>query len=298
MSMPINLGTRGSKLAIAQAEIVAKRLRAIDPSLAVNIVKISTTGDKDQRTSLSQIGGKGVFIRELEQALIDGTIDLAVHSFKDITSSLPSGLEMCAFFSPESVCDVMICRDDISLDRLPPNARIGTGSMRRRALLSRIRPDFKFSDIRGNIDTRISKLETGFCDAIVLSEAGLIRLGLQEKISWRFDPSHFYPAPGQGVIALEIRQADNKVRDLCLKAGNDSQRVISLAELSALTNLGFDCRTPFGVFTIAIGDKLTMKGFYIDPLTENFIEKSVSGPISLPVELGEKLSNMLLGRGI
>ncbi len=298
MFMSINLGTRGSKLAVAQAEIVAKRLRAIDPSLVINIKKITTTGDKDQRTSLSQIGGKGVFIRELEQALLDGKIDLAVHSFKDITSNITSGLEMCAFFSPESVCDVMVSRDNLSLDRLPPNARIGTGSMRRRALLSRIRPDFKFLDIRGNIDTRLSKLEMGFFDAIILSEAGLIRLGFQEKISWRFDPSHFYPAPGQGVIALEIRQSDNKVRDLCLKAGNENQRVISLAELSALTNLGFDCRTPFGVFTSATGGNLTMKGFYIDPLTDDFIEKSVSGPISLPVELGEKLSNMLLGRGI
>jgi hydroxymethylbilane synthase len=183
------------------------------------------------------------------------------------------------------------------LDKLPPNAVIGTGSMRRRALLSRLRPDIKFSDIRGNIDTRLSKLDKGFYDAIVLSEAGLIRLGLQQKISWRFDPSVFYPAPGQGVIALETRKSDSRVRDLCLKAGDDLQRIISLAELSALTSLGFDCRTPFGVFTNISGETLKMNGFYVDPLTDHFIEKSVSGSIFSPVELGKILSNNLLGRG-
>ena len=295
--MSMILGTRGSKLALAQADIAAMRLRAVDSSLNVKIVKITTSGDKDQRTSLSQIGGKGVFIKELEQALIDGTVDLAVHSFKDITSDIPSGLEMCAFFKPESVCDVLISRDNLSLGKLPQNAVIGTGSMRRRALLSRLRPDLKFSDIRGNIDTRLSKLDKGLYDAIVLSEAGLIRLGLEEKISCRFDPSIFYPAPGQGVIALETRKSDKRVRDLCLKAGDDLQRIISLAELSALTSLGFDCRTPFGVYSNISGDLLNMRGFYVNPLTNNFIEKSVSGPISSSVELGEKMGNKFLGRG-
>lgn len=133
MFMSIKLGTRGSKLALAQADIAAKRLRAADSSLNIEIVKIATSGDKDQRTSLSQIGGKGVFIKELEQALLDGVIDLAVHSFKDITSDIPSDLEMCAFFTPESVCDVLVSRDNLPLDKLPMNAVIGTGSMRRRA---------------------------------------------------------------------------------------------------------------------------------------------------------------------
>lgn len=297
MFMSIKLGTRGSKLALAQADIAAKRLRAADSSLNIEIVKIATSGDKDQRTSLSQIGGKGVFIKELEQALLDGVIDIAVHSFKDITSDIPSDLEMCAFFTPESVCDVLVSRDNLPLDKLPMNAVIGTGSMRRRALLSRLRPDFQFSDIRGNIDTRLSKLKKGLYDGIVLSEAGLIRLGLQDKISWRFDPSTFYPAPGQGVIALETRKSDNRVRDLCLKAGDGLQRIISLAELSALTSLGFDCRTPFGMFTNISGDMLEMKGFYVDPLTDQFVEKSVSGPMSASVDLGKELSNKLLGRG-
>ncbi len=297
MLMSIKLGTRGSKLALAQADIAAKRLKAADSSLNIEIIKIATSGDKDQRTSLSHIGGKGVFIKELEQALLDGAIDLAVHSFKDITSYIPSDLEMCAFFAPESVCDVLISRNNLSLDKLPINAVIGTGSIRRRTLLSRLRSDFHFSDIRGNIDTRLSKLENGLYDAIVLSEAGLIRLGLQEKISWRFDPSVFFPAPGQGVIAIETRKSDNKVRDLCLKAGDDLQRIVSLAELSALTSLGFDCRTPFGMFSKISGDMLEMKGFYVNPLTNQFVEKCVSGPISAPVDLGYKLSNQLLGRG-
>ena len=217
MFMSIKLGTRGSKLALAQADIAAKRLRAADSSLNIDIVKIATSGDKDQRTSLSQIGGKGVFIKELEQALLDGVIDIAVHSFKDITSDIPSDLEMCAFFTPESVCDVLVSRDNLPLDKLPMNAVIGTGSMRRRALLSRLRPDFQFSDIRGNIDTRLSKLKKGFYDGIVLSEAGLIRLGLQDKSHGVSIPQLSILLPAR-VIALETRKSDNRVRDLCLKA--------------------------------------------------------------------------------
>ncbi|HEX2955363.1 MAG TPA: hydroxymethylbilane synthase [Chitinispirillaceae bacterium] len=297
MQKSIILGTRGSKLALAQADIAAERIRIVDPSLSIIIKKITTAGDRDLRTSLSKIGGKGVFIRELEQALLNNTIDVAVHSFKDITSSVPSGLEMCSFFSPESVCDVLISRENLAYDKLPHGARIGTGSMRRRVLLSRMRPDFQFLDIRGNIDTRLSKLNNGSLDAIVLSEAGLIRLGLQDKISWRFDPAIFYPAPGQGIITLEIRQSDTTIKNICLSAGDDDQRLISLAELSALTCLGFDCRTPFGVYTRASGNNLNMQGFYVNPFTGNFIEKSVSGPNTSYEELGKKLADILLERG-
>jgi hydroxymethylbilane synthase len=282
---------------MAQTNIAAERLKQIDPSLDVEIQTISTTGDRDQRVSLSEIGGKGVFIRELEGALQRGEIDIAVHSFKDITSQVQIGLELCGFFHPESVCDVLVSRNNLPLLQLPAGATIGTGSLRRRALLIRLRPDLQFVDIRGNIDTRISKLDQGLYDGIVLSEAGLIRLGLETRIAQRFDPLTFFPAPGQGVIAFEIRTPDERIRQLCKKAGDDRQQIITLAELSLLDRLGFDCRTPLGVYTQMAGDILSMDGFFVNPLTGKYVEQHISGLVSNPQELGFNMSYKLLEGG-
>jgi hydroxymethylbilane synthase len=216
-----------------------------------------------------------------------------VHSFKDITAHLLSGLELAAFFTPESVCDVLVSRSNAPLADLPLNALIGTGSMRRIALLSRLRPDLRFAGIRGNIDTRLVKLDRGECDAIVLSEAGLIRLGLQGRIAQRFDPRSFFPAPGQGVIALEVRQED-RVRFEA--AGDATQRTISFAELSLLQCLGFDCRTPMGVHTQLSNDILHMSGFYINPGSNATIECNASGPAYDPAALGRTMGGLLLER--
>lgn len=293
MQSRVVIGTRGSKLALAQARIAAARLTRADPTLRVEMRVITTAGDRDRRARLADIGGKGVFIRELEQALYDKTIDIAVHSFKDITAHLLSGLELAAFFAPESVCDVLISRSNTPLDGLPRNALIGTGSMRRIALLSRLRPDLRCTGIRGNIDTRLAKLDRGECDGIVLSEAGLIRLGLQNRIAQRFDPRFFFPAPGQGVIALEVRQVDQGRYGA---AGDTDQRVISLAEFSLLQCLGFDCRTPMGVHTQLSNEVLRMSGFYIHPGSNVFIERSASGPAHDPAALGRTMGVLLLER--
>jgi hydroxymethylbilane synthase len=293
MQSRVVIGTRGSKLALAQARIAAARLTRADPTLDIEMRVITTAGDRDRRARLADIGGKGVFIRELELALYDKTIDIAVHSFKDITAHLLSGLELAAFFAPESVCDVLVSRSNEPLARLPSNALIGTGSMRRIALLSRLRPDLRFAGIRGNIDTRLAKLDRGECDAIVLSEAGLIRLGLQSRITQRFDPRTFFPAPGQGVIALELRQED---RGRFEAAGDTAQRAISLAELSLLQCLGFDCRTPMGVHTYLSNNILTMSGFYITPGSNAYIERGASGPAHDPASLGRTMGDLLLER--
>jgi hydroxymethylbilane synthase len=293
MQSRIVIGTRGSKLALAQARIAAARLTRVFPSLCVEQRVITTTGDQNRQARLSDIGGKGVFIRELEQALLDKTIDIAVHSFKDITAHLHPGLELAAFFTPESVCDVLVSRSNTPLAGLPQNALIGTGSMRRVALLSRLRPDLRFAPIRGNIDTRLVKLDRGECDGIVLSEAGLIRLGLHDRIAERFDPRTFFPAPGQGVIALELRQEDKGRYEA---AGDALQRVISLAEFSLLEHLGFDCRTPMGVHTQLSNDILHMSGFYIHPGSNAFIGRNASGPVHDPAALGRTMSDLLLER--
>jgi hydroxymethylbilane synthase len=288
------LGTRGSKLALAQADIVIGRLKRIDPSLDIEIKRITTAGDKDQKTSLKDIGGKGVFIREIEQALLDGQIDIAVHSFKDITVKTAEGLNLSGFLKPESVCDVLISRSKIPFQKIPSGSKIGTGSMRRRALLKRMRADLEYVEIRGNIDTRLAKIEHGLYAGIVLSEAGLIRLDLTDKISERFDPEQFIPAPGQGVITVQTRNKDTSLSHLCRNACDEEQFIVSSAEFAALECLGFDCRMPFGMLSRLIGEQIVMKAFYEVPQNGKFIEETVIGTKGDSVATGKLLATRLL----
>jgi hydroxymethylbilane synthase len=296
MQSKILLGTRGSKLALAQADIVTGKLNNLDPSLLIEIVVIATEGDKDQKASLKDIGGKGVFIREIEQALLTRQIDIAVHSFKDITVQTAAGLHLSGFFKPESVCDVLISRSKIPFKEIAPGSKIGTGSMRRRALLRRMRSDLEYVDIRGNIDTRLSKVEQGLYAGILLSEAGLIRLGLTDRISERFDPEFFLPAPGQGVIAIQTRVEDTQLSHLCRNAGDEEQFVISSAEFAALECLGFDCRMPFGMLSRLKGDQITMNAFYEVPEKNIFIKETAAGSRTDPASIGRSLAARLLER--
>ncbi len=292
----IRIGTRGSRLARAQTDIVIARLKIAEPSLHIETVVITTTGDKDQKTSLKDIGGKGVFIREIEHALLDNIIDLAVHSFKDITCQTADGLRLAGFLKPESVCDVLISRDTIPFKDIPSGSTIGTGSMRRRVLLKRMRDDLEYVDVRGNIDTRIARLDEGVYDGIVLSEAGLIRLGLQGRISERFNPECFIPAPGQGVIAVETRADDEFLFRLCQEGFDKEQFLVSGAEFMVLEKIGFDCRMPFGMLSRIDKGILTMKAFYENPQNSRYVEETVNGSSSLPLETGMLLVEKLLGR--
>jgi hydroxymethylbilane synthase len=264
------------------------------PEAAIEIHVVVTSGDRDQKSHLTDIGGKGIFIRELEEALLDGTVDIAVHSFKDVTSHLAPSLTLATFLKPESVCDVMVTRGELPFEKLPEGAVIGTGSMRRKALLLRLRPDLCIVPIRGNIDTRIARVDRGDYDGIMLSEAGLIRLGLDKKVSVRFDPSMFYPAPGQGVVTVEIRNQDRDLAEICTGIGDAQQMSISRAELTLLETVGFDCRTPLGVYTSIENSILTMRGFFIDPVEGRFRERQCAGPLSDPGEVGKKMAALLL----
>lgn len=293
----IIIGTRGSKLALAQAEIVASRLQQELPTAQIEKRIIVTSGDRDRTSTLAVIGGKGVFIRELEQALIDGTIDLAVHSFKDVTTQLAQSLLLDTFLMPESVADVMVTRGNIPLTLLPQGALIGTGSMRRKILLQRMRPDLQIRPIRGNVDTRIAKVDKREYDGVLLSEAGLIRLGLEKRVAEWFDPETFYPAPGQGVITIETRRDDDAIRKICSIIGDQQQQVISRAELALLGTIGFDCRTPLGVYSRIAGEKLRMKGFHVDDATGAFRECQAEGPIGEGVAVGKQLALQLLQGG-
>jgi hydroxymethylbilane synthase len=290
----LTIGTRGSKLALAQAEIARQRiLRAVN-DVTVDCKVIATSGDRDQHSTLSDIGGKGVFIRELEQALLNKTIDIAIHSFKDVTAKLADGLRLSAFFRPESICDALALKKGLIFETLPRGGRIGTGSMRRKVLLGRIRPDLVITDIRGNIDTRLRKLDEGQFEGIMLSEAGLIRLRLEDRISHRLDPKTFYPAPGQGVITLETRADDDVSHTLCMQTGDEDQRCKSEAEFALLRAVGFDCRAPLGVFTILDGNTVTMKGFIVKSAGGEFIERTVTGPATDPLQAGTDLGRAFL----
>jgi len=246
MTSTIRIGTRKSPLAMAQATLVTQRITACHPNITVEIVGIETKGDLNQVDSLSQIGGKGIFIRELENALINNVIDIAVHSLKDVTTNIYSELGLYGFLKAESVSDSLISHAGYTLDTLPKGAVIGTGSMRRKALLRMMRPDIRTQDIRGNIATRINKLNEGL-DALLLSNVSLMRLNLTHLPHHILPPHQFIPAPGQGVITLEARNADTEAIRICRQLSHPVQFVISSAQLAFLKTVGFDCQTPLGM---------------------------------------------------
>lgn len=252
----IRLGTRGSKLALAQADLVKFQLEKKHPGLLFEIVVIQTKGDIDLISPLYEIGGKGVFIKELEVALTQGYVDIAVHSLKDMTAALPNHLKLSAFLKAESTVDVLVLGSrHKKWEDLPIGATLATGSSRRVALLKILRPDIQTVGVRGNVLTRIAKLDDGQFDGLVLSEAGLIRLDLQDRVSHRFSPYDFCPAPGQGVIVLESRKNDAYIQYLCGSINDKEQELRSTAELVFLEKVGFDCRAPLGIHIIPGRDK-------------------------------------------
>ncbi len=245
MPQHLTLGTRGSKLALAQSHGVADALRLAHPDLDITIQVIGTRGDATQAANvpLSSFGEKGIFAKELEMALLAGEIDLAVHSMKDLEHTLPTGLVIAAVPAREDPRDALI---GSTLDALPKGARVGTGSVRRRALLLSRRPDLMLVEIRGNIDSRLRKWREGQYDAICLAVAGLNRLGLQDNIAEILNPDWFTPDPGQGALALQIRDGDQRLRDLTIGLNHGPTWYAVLAERAFLRYVGGSCKTPVG----------------------------------------------------
>jgi len=273
--MQIRLGTRGSQLALAQAEIVKHKLMMADASLQIDICPIMTQGDKDLKSPLYAIGGKGVFIKELEMALMDNAIDIAVHSLKDMTTTLASGTQLTGFLAAESVWDVLILKQPHqSLQDLPQGAILATGSLRRKALLKKLRPDINTVEIRGNVLTRLDKLRTENFQGLLLSEAGLIRLHQTAIISQRLDPTVFCPAPGQGVIALQTHSDKPEINDICLLINDELQRLKSMTELAFLEKVGLDCRAPLGAYAVVEDSTISLHAFIADKSMEHFFERS------------------------
>ena len=293
--MKIVVGTRGSKLAVTQTNWVIDKLKEKHPSIEFEVKIIKTKGDLIQNVSLDKIGDKGLFVKEIEQQLIDGEIDMAVHSMKDMPSSLPEGLKFASVPKREDPRDVLILKDGYnSLEDLPQGATIGTGSKRRKYQLLNHRPDLNIVSIRGNVDTRIRKIKDENLDGIVLAASGILRVGLQEKISCYLSTDIVVPAPAQGALAIEIRKDNAEVEKVINSLKDEMTEIQVAAERGFLDGVNGSCHIPMGAYCQIEGDKLNLTGLFGDEEGNALIIKSMQGNIESPRELGYELAKLIL----
>ncbi len=294
----ITIGTRGSRLALMQANLVAQALKSQNPKLNISIKIIVTKGDKDHSPIPLDSVGKAWFTKEIEDALMQGEIDLAIHSLKDLPPEPPEDLRTTVVLERDDPRDVLVSKVASSLASLPINAVVGTDSIRRKAQLLYHRPDLRVKSIRGNVDSRLEKLETEDYDAIVLAAAGLTRLGLTQHITQYFTPGEFVPASGQAVLAAEIRQDDVEIWEL-LSGIQDSDTVLACqAEQVFARIIGGGCKLPVGCYAQIQGDKVTVYGMVGSMDAKHTVMKSVQGSKSDGVKITTKLAKELLGESV
>jgi len=293
----IRLATRESALALWQTEHVAARLRAAHPGLDVELVPMTTRGDQVLDQPLAEIGGKGLFLKELEVAMLEGRADAAVHSLKDVPMELEAPFALAAVLERADPFDAFVSNDHVALEELPFGARVGTSSLRRQALLRAHRPDLVIGDLRGNVNTRLAKLDAGDFDAIVLACAGLERLGLGARIRERLQAPRFIPAAAQGAVAVECRAGDEATQALFAPLDDAATRTCTRAERAMTRILGGSCRVPIAAFATLKGDRLSLEGLVGDAKTGQTVRGYASGPASEPEKLGEQVADMLVARG-
>jgi hydroxymethylbilane synthase len=294
----LRVGTRGSPLARWQALWIADRLREAHPGLLVTLVEIKTQGDRDRNTPLAQLGGLGLFTKEIQRALCDGTVDLAVHSLKDLPTRGPDGLTLGAVPAREELADALIAPEARTLDALPDGATVGTGSLRRRAQLLYLRPGLKVVGLRGNVETRLNQALEGRLDAVVLAEAGLRRLGLERHVTERLGPPRFLPAVGQGALGIECRADDVETLLLLAPLDHAPTRRAVLAERAALADLEGGCMIPLGAWGRDAEDRsLTLDVAVFDPDGRERAFASQTGPRSDPESLGRLVAEELRAQG-
>jgi hydroxymethylbilane synthase len=304
-SHPVIIGTRGSALALAQTRWVAARLQALHPGLTVDLRIIHTRGDRIRDVALSRVGGKGLFTKELEGALLAGEIDLAVHSLKDLPTELPPGLTLAAVPERADPHDVLVLpaasagtpgSPASALSNLPAGARVGSSSLRRQAQLRRARPDLQWLDLRGNLDTRLRKLDAGECEALVLAAAGLIRLGWSERIAELLPFEICLPAAGQGALGLECRSDDAALQELLRPLNHPDTWACVAAERAFLAALGGGCQVPLGVVGTVAGSQLHLQGL-VARLDGQWVRNEVVGEKERAEEWGTRLAARLLQEG-
>ncbi|SEO36274.1 hydroxymethylbilane synthase [Luteibacter sp. UNC138MFCol5.1] len=297
MTAPLRIATRKSALALWQAEHVASQLRQAHPGLVVELVPLSTRGDEILDRSLATIGGKGLFLKELEIAMQDGRADIAVHALKDVPAELEPGFVLSAILPRADAADAFISNAHASIADLPNGARVGTSSLRRQALLRALRPDLQLLDLRGNINTRIAKLDEGHYDAIILACAGVDRLGMSHRITQRLASPEWLPAPGQGAIAVESRAQDARVAEL-LAVINDEETLVAVnAERAMNARLGGSCAVAIGAWCVVAEHGLTLHGMVGNAATGDLIVAQADYAADDPVELGHEVAAMLLAQG-
>jgi hydroxymethylbilane synthase len=292
----IILGTRGSELALRQAETVRELVSRAHPSALVTIRIVKTSADRDLHTSLRQFPDQGVFVRELERALLEGEITVAVHSLKDLPSALPAGLCLAACPQREDPRDALVSRAGLPLAELPPGAVLGTGSPRRQAQLLALHPELRFVDVRGNLNTRLGKLQTEGWDALILAAAGLHRLGRREVITEYLAIEHCVPAAGQGALALEARE-DSPLLPLLRSLTDPLVEPAVLAERQTIADLGAGCTTPLGVHAQAQGDHLLLRAALAAPDGSRLVRATVTGSLQAPADAGHALAAALRAQG-
>ncbi len=293
----LRIATRKSPLALWQSEHVADLLRAAHPGLEVVLVPMSTRGDEVLDRSLSAIGGKGLFLKELELAMLRGEADCAVHSLKDVPMEVDAPFALPAFLERADHADAFISNQFASFEALPPGACVGTSSLRRQAQLRALRPDLEIRDLRGNVNTRLAKLDAGEYDAIILACAGLQRLGLDARIRARLDAPGWLPAPAQGVIAIECRGDDAAVMDLCRALDHAPTRTSAGAERALNLALHGSCHVPVAAFARLDGDALHLQGLVGSASDGRVVRAEAAGPASAPDVLGREVAARLLAAG-
>lgn len=292
------LGTRGSKLAVQQSQWFQARLRDVAPEVQVILRTIQTSGDKIVDVPLAKIGGKGLFVKEIEEALLAGVIDLAVHSMKDVPAELPAGLEILCVPPREDARDALISRDARPFKALPQGARVGTSSLRRQAQLLNARPDLIITMLRGNLDTRLRKLRENQFDAIVLAAAGLRRLAWAHEITEYLDPAVSLPAIGQGALGIEGRCDDEFVRGLLERLNDSTTQTAVAAERAFLRRLEGGCQVPIAAHaTLSPEGRVVLEGLIASTDGRTLIRDRAEGPCAAAASVGVQLAERLLGRG-
>ncbi len=293
----VRIATRKSPLAMWQAEHVAARLREAHPGLVVQLITLTTRGDKILDAPLAKVGGKGLFVKELEQGMLEGRADVAVHSMKDVPVEFPDGLHLPVILEREDPRDAFVSERFSHFGELPEGARVGTSSLRRQMQLRELRSDLEIRDLRGNVNTRLAKLDRGDYDAIVLASAGLKRLGMAERIAESLGPDVMLPAIGQGAIGIECRRGDHSIEELMAPLDDRDTHIRVDAERSMNARLAGGCQVPIAGYAELSGNELRLWGLVGQPDGSQTIRGEVVGPSARASELGQNLAEDLLTRG-
>lgn len=297
MKKSIKIGTRGSKLALWQANWVKSAITSINPSLSVDLIIIKTKGDKILDVPLAKVGGKGLFVKEIEEALLSRRIDIAVHSMKDMPAEIPDGLCIGAIPKRENPKDVLISNNGLLFSELKSGSRVGTSSLRRSAQLRHARPDLVILPLRGNLDTRLKKLETENMDAIILAAAGVKRLNFESRITEYFDENVMLPAVGQGALCIEIRENDTEIEPIVAALDHQKTRSAVMGERAFSNRLEGGCQVPIAALGKIEKNIFTMSGLVADIDGKILIKKTLSGPVEQSETIGVELADSLLSMG-